>query len=445
MAHLLIGARGNKLALSQSNRVKARLEQLHPGLLVGIEVVEGDHAEPTQETFQADAEAALQARRVDCVLHSLRELPLDLPLEFHLAAITEREEAREALVVRDDWHARIKCLADLPNGARIGVNSAARRAQVLAFMQSAEAPRDWQVLDLFAPLEVRLKQLDAGEVDALIVSAVTLAQLGERGRIAALLEAHEVLPAAGQGALALQTRLEDQRTNLLLEALNHWPTRHATAAERAVLRNLLPSPLSELRPPVAALAQVEAAEAGPQLLVTAMAADDEGKRLVRSECRGPLRQAEMLGGELALDLLHSGARALLQPNAADLYAVVEELFSPLPAPHAATSQPDVAANALSEALPEALPEALQAELPFVPATYALTPASTHGYKTPVFTAPAPEFDLVAAKDRGEDQQKEHRQERREEDRSGVSPEDLLGKAELVQCQGDRLHASVSSR
>ncbi|MBI1759991.1 MAG: uroporphyrinogen-III synthase [Acidobacteria bacterium] len=321
MAHLLIGSRAAKLALSQANWVKTQLEKLHPGLLVGLEIIELAEAEATpQDAFQSAAEEALQTRRVDGVLHSLRELPLDLPLEFHLAAITERAEPREALVVRDDWHAQVKRLFDLPDGARIGVNTFVRRAQLQALLYG------WQIVDLYAPLETRLKQLDLGEVDALVVAAAALLHLGERGRIAALLEPNEVLPAAGQGAFALQTRLEDQRTNLLLEALNHWPTRYATAAERAVLRNLLPQPFNERRAPAAALARVEESADGPQLIVTATVADADGSRLVRSEGRGPLRQGELIGSALAHDLLNNGARELLQASPMNLYAAVEELF-----------------------------------------------------------------------------------------------------------------------
>lgn len=346
MAHLIIGSRGTKLALSQANWIKTRLEKLHPGLLVGLEIVELAEAESaSQDDFQSAAEEALQTRRVDCVMHNLRELPLELPLEFHLAAITERAEAREALVVRDDWHAQVKRLFDLPDEARLGVNTLARRAQLQAMLYG------WQIVELYAPLETRLKQLDLGEVDALVVAASALSHLGERGRIAALLEPNEVLPAAGQGALALQTRLEDQRTNLLMEALNHWPTRYATAAERAVLRNLLPAHLNQRLQPAAALAHVEASAEEPQLIVTAMVADAAGKRLTRCEGRGPLRQAELIGSELALDLLNNGARELLQPTASGIFAAVEELFpalhetiNPLVPTNAAANEPPVIAE-----------------------------------------------------------------------------------------------------
>ncbi len=385
MAHLIIGSRGGKLALSQANWVKTQLEKLHPGLLVGLEIVElaeADAASP--DAFQSAAEAALQARRVDCVLHGLRELPLELPLEFHLAAITERAEAREALVVRDDWHAQVKRLFDLPDGARLGVNTTARRAQLQAMLYG------WQMVELYAPLEIRLKQLDVGEVDALVVAAAALLHLGERGRIAALLEPNEVLPAAGQGALALQTRLEDQRTNLLMEALNHWPTRYATAAERAVLRNLLPAHLNERQRPAAALARLEDSANGPQLIVTAMVADAAGKRLVRSEGRGALRQAEMIGSELALDLLNNGARELLHPAALGSYSAVEELFPALPE------------SAVTLAPPDDKPDDTLAHTPAVVEVVQTIASLADGAAevSPTFVGEAArEFDLVATKAR----------------------------------------------
>jgi hydroxymethylbilane synthase len=361
MAHLIIGSPGNKLALSQSNWVKAKLERLHPGLLVGLEVIETEAAR--EAAWQAAAETALLARRVDCVLHKLRALPLELPLEFHLAAVIERDEPREALVVRDAWHVAVKSLGDLPDAARIGINSPARRAQLCA------RRRGWSLVELPLPLEQRLHQL------------------GEHVRIATLLELHEVLPAASQGALALQSRLDDQRTNLLLEALNHWPTRSATEAERAVLRNLA----NEHGLPVAALAQIELLApiaAGPQLVLAAMVADIEGRRLIRGEKRGPLRQAERLGSELAFDLLRSGAREFLQHAPSSTVTRVEELFPTLSAPSATITERLLAP--VSEPQPEEL----------TPATFALPPASQFGFERSAFTLDtAQEFDIVRAKAR----------------------------------------------
>lgn len=333
MAHLIIGSRNHKLALNQSNSIKTRLEQLHPGLLIGIELL------------AEDADVALATRRVDCLVHDLRELPLDLPLDFHLAAVAARTEPREALLVRDDWHAATQSIFDLPDGARIGVSRPARRAQLLALR------RPWTLVEISGSLEEQLRRLDAGELDALIAASASLLHLGEQGRCAALLELNEVLPTASQGALALQSRLEDQRTNMLLEALNHWPTRYATEAERAVLRNLPASTNHAL----AALAQVDLhapIEAGPQLVVTALVAEADGRQLVRSEISGPLRHGELLGSELALDLLKNGARALLQQRPAPERDIIAELFPPpaLAAPLPAEDAEEDAETELSEDL-----------------------------------------------------------------------------------------------
>lgn len=311
MAHLIIGARGTKLALSQYHAVKTKLERLHPGLLVGFELAGAEHAEA--EAFQTAATTALLGRHVDAALHDLRDLPSVLPPDFHLAAVNERVEAREALVVRADWQAQVISLAELPAGARIGINSATRRAQLSAL------GRGWQLCELGAPLETRLQQLDAGAVDALLVALIDLWSLGEPAR-ALVIEPEEILPVAGQGALALQTRLEDQRTNLLLEGLNHWPTRYATEAERAVAANLPDAQHLS----VAALARLsEADEDGPQLLLTALVAGPEGQRLTRHSRRGPLWQGELLGSELALELKQTSAQSL---NAAGAQTVTAELF-----------------------------------------------------------------------------------------------------------------------
>lgn len=379
MAHLIIATHTTRLAVSQYQAIKTKLEQLHPGLLVGLDLIESSAAD-----FQTAATAALWSRRVDAVLHDLRELPCVLPLDFHLAAISERVEAREALVVRTRWQAPVRSLAELPSGARLGVNSAARRAQLLALR------RDWQLCELSAPLETRLQQLDAGEVDALLVSFASLSALGEDGRLAALIEPDEMLPVAGQGALALQIRLEDQRTNLLLEALNHWPTRYATEAERALL-----SHLPDAQPyPVAAWAWLRAAgENEPQLTLTALLADPAGQWIVR-QCRsGPLWQGELLGSELAPELMQECARAQ-QSMANAPTGQAGGLAQELPSLH---SQ-----SATAAAKPQAANEPVWAGIPtagWFTATALRQPVLAFVKES------APEFDFIAAKARRVREQK----------------------------------------
>jgi hydroxymethylbilane synthase len=379
MAHLIIATHTTRLALSQYKVIKTKLEHLHPGLLVGLDLIESAAA----AAFQAAATEALLSRRVDAVLHDLRELPCVLPLDFHLAAISERGDAREALVVRTDWQAHVKSLAELPAEARLGVNGAARRAQLLALRS------DWQLCELTTPLETRLQQLDAGEVDALLLAFASLSALGEDARLAALIEPDEILPVAGQGALALQTRLEDQRTNLLLEALNHWPTRYATEAERAVLSNL---PDAE-HYPVAALARLsEVVEDESQLMLTALLADPAGQRVAR-QCRsGPLWQGELLGSELALALMQNGARVLPVTNA--------------PTSSAGSFAPDLSSLQIQSATEAAKPQV--ANEPVLAGVPAAGWFSTTALRQPVLAfvkEGAQEFDFVAAKARRVREQK----------------------------------------
>ncbi len=384
MAHLIIGSRDTRLALCQYNAVKAKLERLHPGLLVGFEVIKAADA----EAFQAAALEALSERQVDVMLHDLRELPCVLPLDFHLAVVTERVEAREALVVRADWQETVKDLAELPAATRIEINSAARRAQLLAL------ERDWQLIELDAPLEMRLRQLEAGEVDALLVAQASLSFLGEDARAVTLIEPDEILPVAGQGALALQTRLEDQRTNLLLEALNHWPTRYATEAERAVAANLPDAQYC----PVAALARlIETDGDEPQLLVTALLADPAGQWIVRQSRCGSFLQGELLGYELALELLQDRKHAHSQYNGADPQLVIAELFP------AVQDTPSAHSKSITDLTqPAAADEPTRAS-----ATAArLSSATASSQQVTAFTKESvQEFDLVSTKARRVREQK----------------------------------------
>jgi hydroxymethylbilane synthase len=319
------------------------------------------------------------------VLHNLRDLPARLPDEFHLAAITEREEAREALVTGASLRAGVKCVCDLPAQARVGVNSLRRRAQLQALRS------DLALIDMSASLETRLRQLDEGEVDALIVAASSLLQLGEGARIAALLEPRELIPAASQGALALQTRLEDQRANLLLEALNHWPTRYATEAERAVVRKLTEHDAA----PIAAYARVAANDESPQLVLTALAADAEGKRIVRAETSGELRDGEMLGNLLALDLLDLGADEFLGQASLARQIELDSLYPMLRA-----QQEDLALSAAAIRVNGAAEFVNQ------------TPTGARPYEVSAFIAgTAEEFGIVAGKTRKAGEQKPFQQQR----------------------------------
>jgi hydroxymethylbilane synthase len=314
MTKLIIGSRGSKLALWQANWVKDRLEKTHSGLQVEIEIIKTTGDKLTEASlvkiggkgvFTKEIEDALIERRVDLAVHSLKDLPTELPEGLHIAAITEREDVRDGLIVSETLRGKVKKIADLPEKARVGTSSLRRRSQLLA------SRPDLQILELRGNVDTRLRKLDEGEYDAIILAAAGLIRLGYGDRITMRIESTEMLSAVGQGALGIETRIDDERTNTLLKPLNHWPTRHATEAERALLRCLG----GGCAVPIAALGRVSKDKSKNKkpgkLELDALVADADGKKKIRHKLSGPLTQAEDLGARLAQVLIDSGARELL--------------------------------------------------------------------------------------------------------------------------------------
>jgi hydroxymethylbilane synthase len=314
MTKLIIGSRGSKLALWQANWVKNKLEKTHSGLQVEIEIIKTTGDKLTEASlvkiggkgvFTKEIEDALIERRVDLAVHSLKDLPTELPEGLHIAAITEREDVRDGLIVSEPLRGKVKKIADLPEKARVGTSSLRRRSQLLS-----NRP-DLQVLELRGNVDTRLRKLDEGEYDAIILASAGLIRLGYGDRITMRIETTEMLTAVGQGALGIETRIDDERTNTLLKPLNHWPTRHATEAERAVLRSLG----GGCAVPIAALGRVSKDKGKNKkpgnLELDALVSDADGKRKIRHKLSGPLTQAEDLGARLAQILIEAGARELL--------------------------------------------------------------------------------------------------------------------------------------
>ncbi len=310
MPNLIIGSRGSKLALWQSNWIKQELERLHPGLVVEIEIIKttGDKMQEVslaglagagKGVFTKEIEEALLNRSVDLAVHSLKDLPTVLPDGLHIAAITERVDVRDALICSAALHGTVKAIRDLPNGARVGTSSLRRRAQLLH-----QRP-DLQISELRGNVDTRLRKLDEGQYDAIILASAGLIRLGFADRISARIHPAEMLSAVSQGALGIEARINDDRTNLLLESLNHWPTRFAAEAERAVLRELG----GGCAVPIAALGIVNADN---RLRLEALVADVEGKQMIRLHAEGSAHQAEEIGTQLAEALVQAGARDLLQ-------------------------------------------------------------------------------------------------------------------------------------
>lgn len=251
MKTIRLGTRGSRLALTQSGWVADRLRASHPGL--EVELIEirtsGDiikdvplGPEHGQAFFTKEIEDALLAGRIDLAVHSCKDLATAMPAGLALGALPEREDPRDVLVSRHGG------LDALPDGASVGTSSPRRQG----FLRAARP--DLDVRDQRGNVPTRLNAADEGHVDAVVLAAAGLARLGLSGRATAVLDPSVMLPAAAQGALALQVRAEDERLLGLTGVLDHAPTRSAVEAERACLRRLE----AGCQAPVGALANVEA-------------------------------------------------------------------------------------------------------------------------------------------------------------------------------------------
>ena len=310
MPNLIIGSRGSKLALWQANWVKAALEDLHAGLTVEIEIIKTTGDKLTEASlvkiggkgvFTKEIEEALLDRRVDLAVHSLKDLPTVLPDGLHLAAVTEREDVRDALVVNPRLGPDVNSVSKLPAGASIGTSSLRRASQLRHWRP------DLQILELRGNVETRLRKLDEDHYDAIILASAGLIRLGFGDRITERVAPDVLLPAVGQGALGLEARVDDDRTNFLLEGLNHWPTRNAVEAERALLRGLG----GGCAVPIAAFGRLAGDGPDELLVLEALVADGEGRQIIRDQVTGSQYKSAELGGLLARRLIALGAYDLL--------------------------------------------------------------------------------------------------------------------------------------
>lgn len=234
---LRIGTRSSELALRQANQVAALLAargvatELVTYTTIGDRILDRPLAAIGEKgLFTAELEADLLTGRTDCAVHSLKDLPTADPEGLTVVALLEREDPRDALVVRAGINAA--SLADLPKGARVGTSSLRRRAQLRVMRP------DLDIQELRGNVGTRLRKLDDGEVDAALLAAAGLRRLGLGDRIVALLDAPDWIGAPGQGAIAIQARTNDPVMTPILSALDHAPTRLAITAERALLATL---------------------------------------------------------------------------------------------------------------------------------------------------------------------------------------------------------------
>lgn len=303
-ATLKIATRGSALALWQANWVRDRLMAGDPHLTVELVVLKtrGDKILDRalsevggKGLFVKEIEEALLDGRADVAVHSMKDLPADIPEGLVLGAVPEREDPRDALLVAPAHAARD--VASLPKGARVGTSSLRRVCQL-----KAHRP-DLDVVPLRGNVDTRVRKVDAGELDAIVLACAGLKRLGHAARITAALSTAESLPAIGQGALAIECRVDDPETLARLARLDDRTTAHAVAAERAFLKRLS----GDCKTPLAAHATVD----GARLRLEGLVGAPDGSTLLRHALEGTTADAAALGTALAEELLRRGADKLL--------------------------------------------------------------------------------------------------------------------------------------
>ena len=301
LERLTIATRKSRLALWQAEHVRSRLEKLYPQCRVellplstrGDELLEATLANAGGKgLFVKELEAAIADGRADIAVHSMKDVPVELPPGFVLAAITEREDPRDAFVSNT-----YACFADLPAGAVVGTSSLRRAAQI------AERHAKLELRPLRGNVDTRLAKLDRGEYAAIVLAAAGLRRLGLASRIRGLLEAEESLPSAGQGALGIECRADRPELIAALAPLAHAATADCVRAERAVNRVLG----GNCAIPLGAYATVDQGT----LHLRALVAAPDGSRAARAEATGPAQQADALGAEVAQRLRERGASEIL--------------------------------------------------------------------------------------------------------------------------------------
>ena len=300
MRKIKIGTRSSRLALWQAEFVADQLKKFFPALEVelvhvhttGDKILDAPLAKiGGKGLFTKELELQLARGEIDLAVHSLKDVPTDLPEGFQIAAITRRAQPFDAFV-----SGKFSSLNELPNGSIVGTSSLRRAAQLLNLRP------DLRIKNLRGNVETRLKKLDAGEFDAIILAAAGLERLGHSARIRELLP--EIIPAAGQGALAIEIRTGDEKISELVDKLNDAETFSATTVEREFLREVGGS----CQVPVGVFAQVD----GNKLNVRALISSIDGQRSVKNSVTAPLAEIDGLGKILATNLLDAGGRKILK-------------------------------------------------------------------------------------------------------------------------------------
>ncbi|PCJ93697.1 MAG: hydroxymethylbilane synthase [Porticoccaceae bacterium] len=304
---LRIATRKSPLALWQAEYVKAQLQKRYPDLVVELVgfTTRGDKILDTplakvggKGLFVKELEVALLEGHADIAVHSMKDVPMDFPEGLGLSVICEREDPTDAFV-SNQYH----CLEDLPAGSRVGTSSLRRQTQLRERYPALE------ILELRGNVNTRLNKLDQGGYDAIILATAGLVRLDMVDRIRQRIAPEQSLPAGGQGAVGIESRLDDERVQTLLQHLHHTPTAQCVIAERAMNRHLQ----GGCQVPIACYAILQGtAEEADELWLRGLVGSPDGKQVIRDEIRGKATDAEVLGVALAEKLLNLGAGDILK-------------------------------------------------------------------------------------------------------------------------------------
>ena len=297
-----IGSRGSPLALWQANWVKDLLLKQHPDLTVDIKIIKtsGDKVQDMplakiggKGLFVKEIEEGLLKRDVDFAVHSMKDMPINFPINLCIACVAKRENPFDALISRND----IK-LAGLPKGAKIGTGSLRRTSQLLNYRP------DLKLIPLRGNLETRLKKLDTEGLDAIILAAAGLIRLGWDNRITEIIPPDILLPAMGQGAVGIEARKNDVENQILLADIDDEDTHYALDAERALVSQLE----GGCNVPIGAFATLDA----DQITLTGLVASLDGKTLYKKEMTDIRTNAIAMGRKMGDELIGMGADRIMQ-------------------------------------------------------------------------------------------------------------------------------------
>ena len=308
MRKIIIGSRGSKLAAVQAELVLAKLRETVPDLEASIVKIttRGDQDDDTpldnfaqQGIFVKELEKALIDGRIDLAVHSLKDLPTEIPAVLSLAAVTARIDPRDVLV------SRARKLSELATGSKIGTGSLRRSIQLLALRN------DLEISGIRGNIDTRLRKVSDGEIDGVIVAAAALIRLGWEDRITEYLPVEHFMPAVGQGALGIQVRSKDERITSLVSSVNHEPTWRCITAERTFLQSLG----GGCRAPIAALGIVS----DGVLRLSGMVASADADQILRATVEGDAQAPEQAGKRLAKKIAEMGALDLIAEAKANVF------------------------------------------------------------------------------------------------------------------------------